>query len=173
MEILVQLSREELNDAKQAASMRWQMARMSGVTNQRRDDTRDDHEVDLLGIKAEMAVAKAYNLRFNPFSFGIDDGSDMFSGDLGIDVKASFHRDGKLIFKRQDAFRADVAVFVTGDTNSGTLRIAGWITKERFLDISDVMDMGGGKHAVFVPQKKLASPESLWAFLTNRRLSHA
>jgi len=169
MDVLVKLSREELYDCDQASSLRWQMARLSGVTNQRRDDLRDDRDVDLLGIKAEMAVAKAYNLNFNPYALGIDAGVDMFSGDLGIDVKASFHRDGQLIFKKIDAFRADIAVFVTGSVDSDTLRIAGWIGRDRFEQVCEVLDTGNGRKAIAAPQKLLATPENLWAFLTNRK----
>lgn len=169
MDVLVKLSREELNDCSQAAALRWQLARLSGVKNQRKDDLREDQDVDLLGIKAEVAVAKAYNLNFNPYALGIDDGVDMFSGDLGIDVKASFHRDGHLIFKKLSSFRADIAVFVTGSADSDTLRIAGWIGRDRFESACHILSTGKGREAVAVSQKLLATPENLWAFLTNRK----
>jgi hypothetical protein len=143
---------------------------MAGVKNQRRDDSRSDADVDLLGIRAEMAVAKAYGLNFNPYNLGIDEGSDMFSDEIGIDVKASFHREGKLVFKSVDAFKADLAVFVTDcPEDDRLLRIAGWITQSRFKGTCQAHDMGGGKRAAAVTQADLASPEKLWAFLTNSR----
>ena len=49
----VRLSRQEMLECKQAAALRWQLARASGVANQRKDSNRNDNDVDLLGIKAE------------------------------------------------------------------------------------------------------------------------
>ena len=54
--MIVTLSRKELSDCKQAATLRWQLARLSGVANQRKDKGRTDQDLDFLGIKAELAV---------------------------------------------------------------------------------------------------------------------
>jgi hypothetical protein len=37
----IRLTRSEISEAKQAASLRWQLARASGVANQRRDNRSD------------------------------------------------------------------------------------------------------------------------------------
>jgi hypothetical protein len=37
----IRLTRSEISEAKQAASLRWQLARASGVNNQRRDNRSD------------------------------------------------------------------------------------------------------------------------------------
>ena len=58
MVLNVRLTRSEMSEVKQAAALRWQLARASGVVNQRQD-IRSDADIDLLGLKAEMAVAKA------------------------------------------------------------------------------------------------------------------
>lgn len=57
--VLVRLTRAEMAVAEQAATLRWQLARASGVGNHRRD-ARSDADIDLIG--AEMAVAKALRL---------------------------------------------------------------------------------------------------------------
>lgn len=167
-ELRIHLNREEMATCDQAASLRWQLARSAGVYNQRRDDTRDDTEVDLLGIKGEMAVAKAYDLTFNPFAMGIDDGSDMFFMNRGIDVKTSFHREGNLCFKHIDAFKADIAVFATVSERDDVMLIQGWVTRERYRKEATVRDMGSGR-AMALPINRLSLPEKLWRFFTNLR----
>ena len=54
--MLVSLTQKEVAQCHQAAAMRWQLARASGVVNQRRDKGRSDADLDLLGVKAELAV---------------------------------------------------------------------------------------------------------------------
>ena len=101
----IRLTRSEISEAKQAASLRWQLARASGVANQRRDN-RSDGDIDLLGVKAEIAVAKILNLPYRASALGIDSGADIWADDIGIDVKSTFYQTGKLLFKSLDAFVA-------------------------------------------------------------------
>ena len=55
--------------AEQAATLRWQLARASGIDNQRRD-ARSDADIDLIGVKAEMAVAKVLQLPYAATAMG-------------------------------------------------------------------------------------------------------
>ena len=110
--MLVKLSPKEMSICEQAAALRWQLARASGVVNQRRDQGRTDADLDLLGIKAEMAVAKVFDIDYTPFQLGVDNGKDLWLGNISIDVKATFYKNGKLLFKTRDAFKAHCAVLV-------------------------------------------------------------
>lgn len=65
--VLVRLTRAEMAVAEQAATLRWQLARASGVGNHRRD-ARSDADIDLIG--AEMAVAKALQLPYAATAMG-------------------------------------------------------------------------------------------------------
>ena len=65
----VRLTRAEMAMAEQAATLRWQLARASGVGNQRRD-ARSDADIDLIGVKAEMAVAKVLQLPYAATAMG-------------------------------------------------------------------------------------------------------
>jgi hypothetical protein len=120
----IKLTRQEMAAVDQAAALRWQLARASGVANQKRAGESDD-DLDKLGLKAEMAVSKCLCLTYSPQSLGIDNGIDMWFGDVGIDVKATFHPSGKLLFKSLEAFKADAAILVT---------------KTDEADVMDVMD---------------------------------
>jgi len=90
----VRLKRSEIAIAQQAAALRWQLARASGVENKRIDQTRTDNDVDLLGIKAEIAVAKIFDIPFSASELGVDSGNDLFinagARELSLQVKATF-----------------------------------------------------------------------------------
>jgi len=172
-DVRIVLSRAELAAANQGAAMRWQLARAAGVANQKRDDVREDSEIDLLGIKAEIAVAKAYHLDHNPLMFGIDAGSDMFSGSLGIDVKAAFSREGNLLFKSKAAFKADIGVLVVPGEDEQTMVIRGWVTQKRYLDTAELTYLGKTGNTLLLSHTKLSSPASLWRYLTHATMGEA
>ena len=97
--MLVQLSLKEMSQCNQAAAMRWQLARASGIVNQRRDQVKSQQDLDLLGVKAEVAVSKVFNIP-HQHAIGVDDGCDLWLDDISVDVKATFHKSGRLLFKR-------------------------------------------------------------------------
>ena len=159
----VVLSPRELSDCEQAAAFRWQLARSSGVVNQRRDDERSDNDIDLLGIKAELAVSKLFNIKHDVFRFGVDSGVDMWLDDLSIDVKATFHKDGHLLFKNIEAFRADFGVLVTQENPIGPLSIVGFCSRKKFALSSFPKNFGKGM-GVALGQKDLQPMEKLWRY---------
>lgn len=157
----VRLSRQEMLECKQAAALRWQLARASGVENQRKDGNRSDNDVDLLGIKAEMVVSKVLGCNHNVFQLGVDDGVDMFLGDISIDVKSTFHQTGKLLFKSLEAFKANCSVLVTASDEDDVMIIAGYIPKKKFKSDALEDDLGHGK-CFTMEQIYLRPIESLW-----------
>ena len=128
----IKLSKKELSEVNQIASLRWQLSRASGVVNQRKDNNRSDDDVDKLGYAGEYAVAKLFNLHFNPSILGIDDGFDLWINDLSIDVKTTFYETGVLLFKSKDAFKADVGILVTATGSQNIFKIAGFISQKLF-----------------------------------------
>jgi hypothetical protein len=148
-------------ECKQAATLRWQLARASGVVNQRRDGGRGDNDVDLLGIKAETAVSKVLGCNHNVFQLGVDDGVDMFLGNIGVDVKSTFYENGKLLFKSSEAFKANCSVLVTASKESDVMIVAGWIPRKDFHAKAQSEDLGHGL-CVTVKQAHLRPIEGLW-----------
>ena len=70
--MLVTLSLKEMSKCKQAATLRWQLARASGVVNQRRDNGRSDADLDLLGVKAAATSGLTiYLLMLRPRFIGV------------------------------------------------------------------------------------------------------
>ena len=170
----VTLSNKELFNCQQAANFRSMLARASGVTNQRKDPTRTDQELDLVGIKGELAVSKAYQTDFNVFEFGVDAGIDMFIGEVALDVKTTKHVSGVLLFKTVESFKAPIAVLCV-EIDQNTMGIAGWINRKDFAAkccefINPKIKNKTG--SVCVNQDQLQSPESLWLKTTELRLAN-
>ena len=164
----VRLTRQEMLECKQAAALRWQLARASGVTNQRKDSNRNDNDVDLLGIKAETAVSKVLGCNHNIFQLGVDDGADMFLGDISIDVKSTFHETGKLLFKSLEAFKAGCSVLVTASEEDDVMVIAGYTTRKIFKEEAQETDLGHG-NCFTMEQVYLRPIESLWKIYQEMR----
>ena len=168
MVLNVRLTRSEMSEVKQAAALRWQLARASGVVNQRKD-IRSDADIDLLGLKAEMAVAKALQLPYRASDLGIDSGADMWSEDVSIDVKATYHKSGKLLFKSLDSFVAEYAILVTISDDEDVMRIVGGMGRDRFK--LEAVETGLGRGICWVaPQDILTPIEGVWLTLTQWRL---
>ncbi len=166
--MLVKLSPKEMSICEQAAALRWQLARASGVVNQRRDQGRTDADLDLLGIKAEMAVAKVFAIDYTPFQLGVDNGKDMWLGDISIDVKATFYKKGKLLFKTRDAFKAHCAILVCENAPE-ILDVVGYVPKATFCNDCQEGDLGHGV-GVYMEQDTLRPIHDLWRVSTEHRL---
>jgi len=155
--IEVHLSRKEVLKCERAATHRSMLSRASGVVNQRKDKSSTDHEVDLIGIKGELAVSKVYNTDFDMNELGVDSGIDMFIGDTGVDVKTTKYKTGRLLFKSVEAFKAPISILCL-NTNDDTVFVAGWIRRTDFADRCKPFEDDG----VCVEQSDLEPPESLW-----------
>jgi len=164
--MIVKLSRQEESQCKQASRMRWQISRASGIEEQRKAP-QGAGDIDLLGIRAECAVAKALGLDFNPYHLGIDSGADLFAGDVSIDVKARFSG-GYTLFRTPEKFRADVVV--SCEQVKDTIGIVGWASKQRFLERAQVQDFGHGK-TIALPDSELTDISVLWREITARRVN--
>ena len=168
-DLLIRLTPAELSRCKQVAALRWQLARASGLANNCRDKSRSRTKIDLLGVKAEQAVAKALNLEYTPTAMGIDDGADLYAGELRIDVKATFYSDGQLLLKSEAQLKADVYVLVAAvDGDDAVMRLCGWVTRSDFLARYKKIDLGHGP-ALAMQQADLRHLTELWGLLVTRR----
>lgn len=164
--INVKLTRAELSACEQGAALRWQMARSSGVADQQKAP---QDNIDLLGIKAELAVSKVLQLPYSPAALGIDNGTDMWAGDWSIDVKASFHERGRLLFKSKESFRADMSVLVTATDDPSVMFIEGGISQRRFMAEAKAVNLGHG-NCWIMERPDLTSIEEIWLAITKIRV---
>lgn len=165
--INVKLSKAEVSACEQGAALRWQMARSSGVTDQQKAP---QDNIDLLGIKAELAVSKVLQLPYSPAALGIDNGTDMWAGNWSIDVKASFHERGRLLFKSKESFRADMSVLVTATDDPATMFIEGGISHKRFIAEAKAVNLGHGVCWI-VERHELTPIEEIWLAITKIRVA--
>jgi hypothetical protein len=162
----VKLSKKDMSEINQFASLRWQIARASGVVNQRKDIARSDDDVDRLGLLGEYIVAKVFNLKFNPSLSGIDEGYDLWIKDLSIDVKTTFYKTGVLLFKSKESFRADVGILVIPTDDKNIFKVAGFIPQREFKEKSKIFK--GSQYCV--EQKDLMPIEKLWKCTKQKEL---
>jgi hypothetical protein len=162
----VKLTKAEMSACDQGAALRWQMARSSGVTDQQKAP---QENIDLLGIKAELAVSKVLQLPYNPSALGIDNGTDMWAGDWSIDVKASFHERGRLLFKSKESFRSDISILVTATADPSVMFIEGGVSQKRFLADAKAVNLGHGVCWI-IERGDLTPIEEIWLAITKIRV---
>jgi|TARA_R110000824_G_scaffold97751_1_gene233452 hypothetical protein len=163
----VRLSPKEITECERAAQLRSMLSRASGIVNQRKDSSRSDYDIDLTGIKGELAVAKVYQAEFNVFNFGVDSGVDMFIEGIAIDVKSTTHLNGKLLFKSKESFKSPYAILAIV-IDPDIVRIAGWISRVSFAEEAKVFN--ANKTSLAMTQEELKSPESFWLNITKLRV---
>ena len=169
--IKIKLSASDMADCRQAANFRWQLGRMSGMVNQKVDESRSEDVVELLGVKAELAVARCLGIP-HFYQPGFDDGSDMYLGDISIDVKATFHPSGQLLFRTAEHFKASCAVLVTSTDADDVMLLAGWLPRKQFLERAVEVDLGHGP-TLACKQGELLPISELWNADQKRKFTKA
>ena len=169
--IKIKLSVSDMADCRQAANFRWQLNRMSGIVNSKVDESRSQDVIDLIGVKAELAVAKCLDIP-HFYQPGYDDGSDMFLGDISIDVKATFHPSGQLLFRSAEHFKANCAVLVTSTETDDVMLLAGWLPRKQFLERAIEVDLGRGP-TLACKQDELLPMSELWHADQKRKFTKA
>lgn len=164
--ILVWLDKHEMFECQHAAANRWRYARSTGIENKRADGSRSDNDVDVLGIKGEVAVAKLLGLSYDRiFTVGTDDGSDLNFKGITIDVKSTFHEGGRLLLRRE--LRSEVAVLVVPTKDDNVMRVVGY-TDAKHYERHKVVDSIGGKPTECLRQDALLPIDMLWSMGVKR-----
>jgi hypothetical protein len=164
--ILVWLDAGEMGQCDRAAAARWRYARSTGIQNKRVDKSRTDSDVDLLGIRAEVAVAKLLGINYDHLlTPSVDDGTDLMFKGISIDVKSTFHETGRLILRRE--LRAEVAVLVVPTAEVNVMRVVGYTTPDHFKRCKSIEAMGG-RQVECLRQDALLTVDALWSMGMDR-----
>ena len=102
---------------------------------------------------------------------GVDDGCDLFLHDIGIDVKSTFYKTGKMLFKSREAFKADACILVTATDQPNEMEVVGWLSRKEFLEVSEKSQLGQYSGGFAVEQEKLRPLSDLWHIYKKRELS--
>lgn len=103
----------------------------------------DGAEADVMGMKAEYAFAKAFNI-FPDLSLKPRSGSaDGLLNGKCYDVKSTNYLDGMLLATRK--VNPDVDVYVLAIVKNRCVRLVGWASKEELIKEDNLIDLGYGK----------------------------
>ena len=170
--MIVYLSKSEMAKAEQSAKLRWQLARASGVENKKIDKTRSDQDIDLLGICAEIAFSKLFDVDFNASALGIDSGGDVYipcgDSEMCVQIKSTFHKSGNLLLTNHDKMNWDIAVLVTKCEISNAFNVVGFISDEKAKKVEVKKDLGHGSGR-FIDKSELSDMSILWTFLMKKK----
>ena len=173
--MIVKLNKAEMALTEQAGKLRWQLARAAEVKDRVIDKDRSPKKIDLIGIRAEVVVAKVLNLDFSASTLGIDSGGDLFiplkdSEFLSVQVKSTFHTNGNLLFRRDCKFEFDLAVLVCQHSEDA-YEIAGCISLQKINQKKFMCDKGKGYIGWQINRQDLAPISELWYLVQQRRFS--
>lgn len=170
----IRLSNSELADARQSASLRFQLARAAGIDDKLVDKFREGFDSDFIGLKAEIAVANLLGTGFETNRLGIDNGIDLFvdigkGKQLGIQVKSSHSPKARWLLGTPHAKHEwDITVFAKAAEDPDVMTVVGWISQEKYKRYLEQVDLGHGA-GPGVSIDHLLPMSDLWRFIQTRR----
>lgn len=162
--MIIKLNKEELAVVRQQARLRGQLTSLTRKADEKKSKY-DDFKIDVMGVKAEVGFAKLFN---KPIILdrGIDDGTDFYLHDIAVDVKGTF--DNKLWFKRENAFKSDVAVLMEfNEFDESIVHCVGFTNKANFMEHHQVNQSNG---TLYLETKHLWRIDRLWYKYQSNRL---
>jgi len=125
---------------------------------------RSDWDIDFLGAKAEVAISMPLGCEINEdskpkSSSNYDMGIDFSLNGLSIQVKATEHKNGRLIFKDSYEFNADI--YILAYVNADIIEVRGWISREKLMTARGMHVEGPLKNTWVTENKHLSSVFSL------------
>lgn len=153
MKLETQLDAGEMAVASVLAALRSTMSRLIKTYDRRLDTEKSGYEIDLIGIIAEIAFAKKFNvypdLSISPRSHS----HDAIFRDKTIDVKGTDLPNGRfLVTLKKEEKPCDVYVLAIVDCDR--VSFPGYITKEHLFMEENKRDLGKGMGFV-IDQNKL------------------
>lgn len=168
--MLVRLSKRDLHDSKLMGADTVKLCEMQGFPPRLENEKQSRTDANILGFKAEFAVARVLGLDPPVVNVLTDGGVDLWFGDVSIDVKVTNRIDGPLVFDNMKKFQADVAVLVGATDSQDILKINGCMSRKEFELKSYSKDFGYGEREV-VDAKDLHPIEWLWLKFMQKRYS--
>lgn len=136
------------------------------------NDKQSREAANIAGFKAEIAIARLYELDLPELNILSDGGLDLWIGDprrkmYSIDAKWTSTQD--LIFDCMEKFQADFAIGVTSIAED-SMEVHGFVSRRKFEKKAVSKDYKYGPRLV-MPLDDLSPPELLWKFITSEKLN--
>lgn len=157
----VRLSKQDCHTAEILGTDTVALCEMQGFPPRLDNERQSRVEANVYGFKAEIAVARLFDIEPPTINVVTDGGVDLWLGERSIDVKFSNRERGPLIFDSLEKFRADYAVLVGRTDEPDVMRINGYISRGGFEVISRRHDFGYGPR-LFIEADELEPIERLW-----------
>lgn len=136
------LQQDEIAICQMIGRMRSLIARSSGVKDAKIGD-QDGAEADVIGMIAEYAFAKQFNV-FPDLGLSPRSGSaDGVIKDKRYDIKSTTYKTGKLLCTTKD--NPDVDVYILAIVSGNEVDIVGWEYKDNLRKEENLIDLGHGK----------------------------
>ena len=136
------LQPDEVTVCQMIGRMRSLIARSSGVKDAKMGD-QDGAEADVIGMMAEYAFAKQFNV-FPDMGLSPRSGSaDGVVKGKRYDIKATTYKTGRLLCTVKD--NPDVDVYILAIVSNNEVDVVGWEYKENLRKEENLIDLGHGK----------------------------
>ena len=165
--MIIRLTKEELSNARQQAKLRNQLTTLTRKFDDKKDKNRTSEDLNIMGAIGEVCFAKIFDKPLI-LTEGIDDGTDFYLTDLGIDIKATPNtRSGvHLLFETREAFKSSVSVLFQATNDPNMVKCCGWISKKHFLEIAEQWQNGSWA----VHEDNLRPIKDLWFIYKSREM---
>ena len=170
--VKVKLTPKDIDKCGRAGKHRFFSSRGAGIEHnlQCKKTKKNDPVRDVQGIKAELAVAKLFDVELNLFECGPDNGIDLWIDDISVDVKVTTYVDDPhLVFMSGKTLRADIGILtvIAEGEQADEVTIGRWITKTLWEKHKEPFFHSPKDDAV--PFDKLLPMYELWIARMNRR----
>jgi len=166
------LSRQDSHTAAMMGADTVALCEMQGFSPRLENEKQSRTEANIVGYKAEFAVARVLNLELPEINVLSDGGVDLWMNDHSIDVKfTNMNKDPVLIFDSMAKFRAEFAILVTDETIDGEdcFKIHGWISRREFKQRHGTTNFGYGERLT-MPADALRPIETFWGRMTAEKM---
>ena len=161
----IKLSKPELHKAECLGRDTVAICKMMKFDPRLENDNQSRVDANILGYKAEIAIAKLYGLDYPSLNIVSDGGLDLWLGEFSIDSKWTSTSD--LIFDSMEKFESDFAVGVTS-VSEDVMEVHGFVSRGKFGRCAVTKNYKYGDRLA-MPLADLASPELLWKYAATEK----
>lgn len=157
------LTREDMTLAKQQALDRASAAKVTKAVGAKRG-TYSDHEIELTGIIAELALCRYFGVDpdLTVYTKRGDGGADMVTkGGTTANIKATKYFKSPYLLVRDYDDKYDVYILCSVDTRTGKVKVWGYADKDLVLSYKPRSFTRGAIKSRCVPCSKLNSMDAL------------
>ena len=169
--MLITINKRDAHQSQLMGADTVKLCEMQGFPPRLENKRQSRVDANILGFKAEFAIARLFQIDPPTVNVLTDGGVDLWFDDISIDVKTTNKEYGPLVFDNPDKFQAEIAVLVGQTEHENTLRINGWMDRAFFLSNSTPHDYGYGPR-IKMEIDELRPIEQLWKGLMQRRFKN-